>query len=187
MNTETLTQQPLKLRLIIDSLKAKAPAPLKLGIELEPLLNATDRELIHTPMEWRDIPGRYLFTEEGLQQYTELEHAFAEFRIELTGGQPPTLRRLKASMVVKPTAGLKAGIYFTNAFRIPSAALLLQGLSGLWMNSCVFCMSDAGQINDDFQRDMQVACKKAIEQFRQAHPTATVCGLPCIQTPMRGR
>jgi hypothetical protein len=37
-------------------------------------------------------------------------------------------------------------------------------------------MSDSGQINDHFQRDIQVACKKAIEQFRQAHPTADVCG-----------
>ena len=31
---------------------------------------------------------RYLFTEEGLQQYADLEHAFAEFRIELSGGEP---------------------------------------------------------------------------------------------------
>lgn len=46
-------------------------------------------------MEWREIPGRYLFAEEGLQQYAELEHAFAEFRIELTGGESPILRRLK--------------------------------------------------------------------------------------------
>ena len=37
-------------------------------------------------------------------------------------------------------------------------------------------MSDAGYINDDFQRDIQVACRKAIEQFRRAHPTASVCG-----------
>ncbi|MVW88510.1 DUF4303 domain-containing protein [Pseudomonas sp. PB101] len=37
-------------------------------------------------------------------------------------------------------------------------------------------MSNSVQINDHFQRDTQVACKKAIEQFRQAHPTADLCG-----------
>lgn len=98
MNSETLKQKSLKLRLIIDSLKAQDPAAMKLSVELEPLLKAADQERIRTPMEWRDIPGRYLFTEEGLQQYADLEHAFAEFRIELTGGESPTLRKLKARM-----------------------------------------------------------------------------------------
>lgn len=102
MNTETLKQKSLQLRLVLDSLKAKDPAAMKLILELEPLLNAADQQLIRSPMEWRDIPGRYLFTEEGLQQYADLEHAFAEFRIELTGGESPTLRKLKASMGEKP-------------------------------------------------------------------------------------
>jgi len=66
MNTETLKQKSLKLRLIIDSLKAQVPAAMKLSVELEPLLKAVDQERIRTPMEWRDIPGHYLFTEEGL-------------------------------------------------------------------------------------------------------------------------
>lgn len=37
-------------------------------------------------------------------------------------------------------------------------------------------MSDSGRINEQFQQDVRVACKKAIEQFRQAHPGADVCG-----------
>lgn len=109
MNIETLKQKSLKLRLIIDSLKAQDPAAMKLSVELEPLLKAADQERIRTPMEWRDIPGRYLFTEEGLQQYDNLEHAFAEFRIELTGGEPPTLRKLKACMGEKPSLGSQGG------------------------------------------------------------------------------
>lgn len=40
MNTETLKQKLLKLRLIIDSLMAQAPAVMKLSVELEPLLKA---------------------------------------------------------------------------------------------------------------------------------------------------
>ncbi|WDM61470.1 hypothetical protein K4A76_11190 [Pseudomonas sp. NEEL19] len=102
MNTEKLRQKSVKLRLLIDSLKAQDPAAMKLSVELEPLLHAAEQQLIHCAMEWRDIPGHYLFTEEGLQQYADLEHAFAEFRIELTGGESATLARLKASMGEKP-------------------------------------------------------------------------------------
>ncbi|MGB5955900.1 hypothetical protein [Pseudomonas sp.] len=105
MNTETLKQKSLKLRVVIDSLKDQVSEAMQLSIELEPLLKAADQKLVSMPMEWRDIPGRYLFTEGGLQQYAELEHAFAEFRIELTGGESPTLRRLKTSIGEKPSKG----------------------------------------------------------------------------------
>ncbi len=36
---------------------------------------------------------------------THLEHAFAEFRIELSGGESPTLHKLKARMGEKPSQG----------------------------------------------------------------------------------
>ena len=58
MNIETLKQKSLKLRLIIDSLKAQDPCATKLSVELEPLLKAADQERIRIPMEWGDIPGR---------------------------------------------------------------------------------------------------------------------------------
>ncbi|MCA4960491.1 hypothetical protein [Pseudomonas sp. Y24-6] len=107
MNIEKLKEKALKLRAAIDALKAQDPAAAKLAVELEPLLVLAETGQIRTPMEWRDIPGRYLFTEEGLQQYAALEHAFAEFKIELTGGESPTLRRLKEQMGEKKNSGLK--------------------------------------------------------------------------------
>ena len=107
MNIEKLKEKALKLRAAIDALKAQDPAAAKLAVELEPLLVLAETGQIRTPMEWRDIPGRYLFTEEGLQQYAALEQAFAEFKIELTGGESPTLRRLKAQMEEKKNSGLK--------------------------------------------------------------------------------
>lgn len=106
-SVKLLKEKTQKLRAAIDALKAKDPAAAKLAVELEPLLILAERGQIRAPMEWRDIPGRYLFTEEGLQQYAELEHAFAEFKIELTGGESPTLRRLKAQMEEKKNSGLK--------------------------------------------------------------------------------
>jgi len=98
MNIEKLKEKTLKLRSAIDELKAKDPAVTQLDLELSPLMDRAERGQIRTPLEWRDIPGRYLLTEHGLQQYAELELAFAEFKIELTGGESPTLLRLKAQM-----------------------------------------------------------------------------------------
>lgn len=98
MNIEMLKEKAQKLRAAIDALKASDPAAAQLSVELEPLITQAERKEIRAPMQWRDIPGRYLFTEQGLQQYAALEHAFAEFKIELTGGESPTLRRLKEKM-----------------------------------------------------------------------------------------
>ncbi|WP_337994284.1 hypothetical protein, partial [Pseudomonas putida] len=92
MDIYALRQKSIALRVIIDRLKSHDPAAMKLSVELTLLLNAAKQQRIRTPMEWRDIPGSYLFTEEGLQQYADLEHAFAEFRIELSGGESPTVR-----------------------------------------------------------------------------------------------
>jgi hypothetical protein len=50
---------------------------------------------IVSPMEWRDVPGAYGFTEGGLQKYADLEIAYAEFKIEITGGESPFLRNLR--------------------------------------------------------------------------------------------
>ncbi|HFL2185482.1 TPA: hypothetical protein ACG3DQ_000449 [Pseudomonas putida] len=105
MDIYALRQKSIALRVIINRLKSHDPAAMKLSVELALLLNAAKQQRIRTPMEWRDIPGSYLFTEEGLQQYADLEHAFAEFRIELSGGESPTLHKLKARMGEKPSQG----------------------------------------------------------------------------------
>lgn len=105
MNVELLKTKALQLRAAINALKATDPAAAKLSMELEHLMKMAECGQIQSPMQWRDIPGRYLFTEEGLQQYPALEHAFAEFKIELTGGESPTLARLKRQMGETPSDG----------------------------------------------------------------------------------
>lgn len=50
---------------------------------------------IDDPLEWNDIPGGYYFTEGNLSQYADLESAYAEFKIEITGGESPILRKLR--------------------------------------------------------------------------------------------
>lgn len=64
----------------------------ELYADLKPLLKLVKEGLVTTPWEWGQIPGRYRFSERGLQAYEPLEQAFATFCIELTGGESPALR-----------------------------------------------------------------------------------------------
>ncbi|EPM49446.1 hypothetical protein [Pseudomonas syringae] len=98
MDIERLKQKTQKLREAIEDLEKSDHVVEKLRIEIEPLMKLAESGMIPVKLQWRDIPGRYLFTEESLQEYSLLEHAFAEFRIELTGGETPLLRKLKKEM-----------------------------------------------------------------------------------------
>ena len=60
------------------------------------IVDARSGRITH-PLEWRDIPGSRSFTEGGLGKYGDLETAFADFRIEITGGETPVLRDLRQS------------------------------------------------------------------------------------------
>ncbi len=102
MNPKTLKEKSLSLRAEIDTLVATVPAAATMRQALASLMTQAEQGHVHAPMAWRDIPGWYLFTEAGLQQYSDLERAFGEFRIELTGGVSLTLQRLKESMGEEP-------------------------------------------------------------------------------------
>jgi hypothetical protein len=69
---------------------------------LSGLINDARTGKIVTPMEWRDVPGAHNFTEGGLRKYAALETAFAEFRIEVTGGESPVLKNLRLNGTTKP-------------------------------------------------------------------------------------
>lgn len=68
---------------------------------LSGLINDARTGKILAPMEWRDIPGAYSFTEGRLRKYNSLEMAFADFRIEVTGGESPVLRELRLKAITK--------------------------------------------------------------------------------------
>lgn len=60
-----------------------------------PLINEALAGSVVTPLDWTDMPGAYLFSEGNLGQYADLETAYAEFKIEITGGETPALRKLR--------------------------------------------------------------------------------------------
>lgn len=98
MNSDELHAAALKL-----DTELKAHADLdreaaELYADLKPLLKLVKEGLITAPWEWGQIPGRYRFSERGLQAYEALEQAFATFCIELTGGETPALKWIREFM-----------------------------------------------------------------------------------------
>lgn len=69
---------------------------------LRPFLDQAKAQTIDTPLDTRLIPGRYLFDEQGLRKYRDLESAYASFRIEAAGGETPALKKLRETMGEKP-------------------------------------------------------------------------------------
>ncbi|WP_057419407.1 hypothetical protein, partial [Pseudomonas syringae group genomosp. 3] len=69
MDIEKLKQKTQKLREAIEDLEKSDHVVEKLRIEIEPLMKLAESGMIPVKLQWRDIPGRYLFTEESLQQY----------------------------------------------------------------------------------------------------------------------
>lgn len=68
---------------------------------LSALINDARYGKIVSALEWSEVPGALSFTEGGLAKYGDLETAYAEFKIEITGGESPVLRNLRASGVDK--------------------------------------------------------------------------------------
>ncbi|WP_062387713.1 hypothetical protein [Pseudomonas abietaniphila] len=95
MNGDNLHAAALKLETELNAYAVIDPEAAELYADLKPLLKLVLQGVITTPWEWGQIPGRYRFSEQGLQKYEKLEQAFATFCIELTGGETPTLKWMR--------------------------------------------------------------------------------------------
>lgn len=95
MNAKDLQVSALRLEKSLIAFAKKDVEASSLYADLKPLLKLVKDGVITTPWEWGQIPGRYRFSETGLQAYEELEQAFATFCIELTGGETPALKWMR--------------------------------------------------------------------------------------------
>lgn len=50
---------------------------------------------IREPVDRGNVPGGHCFLEGNLRKYRDLEEAYASFKIELSGGEPPALVKLR--------------------------------------------------------------------------------------------
>lgn len=63
---------------------------------LRPLVEQAINQRITVEMAWGQVPGHWLMSETSLRGLPQLETAYAEFKIQITGSaESPVLRRLK--------------------------------------------------------------------------------------------
>jgi hypothetical protein len=78
-------------------------AALRKG-QLSKLIDDARHERIIAPLEWQDVPGGYPISEGAWRQYPNLEHAYAVFKIEITGGETPAWREIRENDRLKRTS-----------------------------------------------------------------------------------
>ena len=96
MNKDLLKKKAIELELLLNKYSAIESEAVALHKALLDILGSAKDMKINKPMEWRDIPGSRFFDEGNLRKHSDLEKSFADFRIEITGGEPLALRRLKS-------------------------------------------------------------------------------------------
>lgn len=92
MNTTKLRNTALHLQDKLEEYSKLDPEVTALYSDLKPLLELAKAGNLSEPIQVGALPGSYRFTEKNLQQYGELEDAYADFSIEVTGGEPLSLR-----------------------------------------------------------------------------------------------
>ncbi|WP_448102745.1 hypothetical protein [Luteibacter jiangsuensis] len=95
MNKELLKQKAEALKELLQKYSVVNPEAGSVLISLQGLLTKAMNHEISAPIEWVSIPGAYQFNEGSLRQYKDLENAFAEFRIEVTGGEGLALKMFR--------------------------------------------------------------------------------------------
>jgi hypothetical protein len=92
MNITRLRRTALVLQHKLDQYSKIDPEAAALNSDLKPLLELAKAGNLSEPIQVGAVPGHYRFTEKNLQQYGELEDAYADFSMEVTGGEPTSLK-----------------------------------------------------------------------------------------------
>ena len=70
----------------------------RLRSSLQPILEDAIEGRLQQPVDWKQVPGDWLFNETNLRKYKDLESAYARFKVQVTGGESAALHALKARM-----------------------------------------------------------------------------------------
>ena len=84
-----------RLRRLLEQYSTRSDSALEALNSLKELLENAVSGRLTSPLKWSDVPCGYLFVEGALGQYKDLEEAYAEFKVEVTGGNDPLLDKIK--------------------------------------------------------------------------------------------
>lgn len=103
MNIAELKKSAEALKQVLAKYAPLDPEAKYLQDSLSSVIDEVLADKITAPIAWASVPGGYYFNEGSLRKYDDLETAFAEFKIELSGGESPVLRQLRLDMENKKT------------------------------------------------------------------------------------
>ena len=103
MDQKKITESAERLRQLLHTYSSTDIEVAQLLSGLAPFIEDALAGKIREPLKWGNIPGAYYFMEGTLRKYAELETAYANFKIEITGGESLVLRNLSASFKSRST------------------------------------------------------------------------------------
>ena len=94
MDIKKLKNYASKLETVLNQYSASDREVKLLSESLKDHIEMAKQGKITAPLEYQSVPGSYFFNEGNLRKYADLEEAYAEFRIEITGGETEEVRNL---------------------------------------------------------------------------------------------
>ncbi|WP_050657877.1 hypothetical protein [Gallaecimonas pentaromativorans] len=86
MNSNNLHDKAVILRKLLEHYSLTDVDVERLHQSLVDLIAAAEAKKIKDPIEKDNIPGRFYFDEKGLSKYVDLENAYVDFKVEISGG-----------------------------------------------------------------------------------------------------
>ena len=96
MNLQRLQAAAHALEVELAKVATTDPQAAGLLTALAPLLRSAQDGTMTVPLAWGEVPGAWAFSEGGLSQHVALSPAYAEFKVEATGGDNPVLAMIEA-------------------------------------------------------------------------------------------
>lgn len=80
---------------LLDKYALTNDSAMKAFNALRALLLKASSGQINSPLKWIEVPCGYLFVEGDLGRFKDLEEAYAEFKVEVTGGNDQLMDKIK--------------------------------------------------------------------------------------------
>lgn len=101
MNQELLRQRAEELNLLLSHYAQVNEDAKALLNALSAYIQNALSGMVLSPVEWKSIPGDRMFDEGKFRELPQLERAFSDFKVEMTGGETPVLKKLRMEFEAK--------------------------------------------------------------------------------------
>lgn len=95
MDKKKIALKAKRLWSLLDKYSLTNDSAMKAFNALKNLLIKASSGQINSPLKWSEVPCGYLFVEGELGRFKDLEEVYAEFKVEVTGGNDQLMDKIK--------------------------------------------------------------------------------------------